>query len=482
MRWTAFLAICCALVICGAAPVRAQDWQVDVMQMEQMIRIGGSGIILAPTSPVLPIAATADAKSDRITSRSGTNLPCRILSIEPDGSVRFKVDWLKGESSAQMKDLQRITLGGKGGRGGRDVLLILNGDVLEATLKGMTDETVTIESSFMGRLQLPHGAVRRIECATESSGFAGKDFADGDLGPWKPCNGTWKVTDGRLHAEPIRQDFAIAMPLEQKGSMTYEFKIAAVSASVRYQAILFADSTENNGYAPNSIRVRIYSTSVQVRMYDSTRGSNSMGAFSCPNIYSASGAAAGAPATIRIACDLEKKFITVWVNGNQIGKRAMPWRPKDGKFLVLRSQYGERTEYVRVYKGVVPPLETGEGQADKDRHLLVLANGDRFRSPTLTLTGPGEGETVGRFLANVAGTEVPVPQNRVSRLMMPTQSHAPPRRCKGDARVRTGRGVITMQITGLDDEFLTGKSDYLGELKIPREAVRRLDLSIYASP
>jgi len=481
MRSTTFLAICVVLAVCAAGQVRAQE-DFPIGRRGNAIRIPQhliTPIYAVPTA--LPIAATANAEPDRIQSITNVTMPCKILSIEPDGGVRFKTAWLKGESCADTKDLRRLMFGGAGGRGGKDTVSIVNGDVIEGTLKAMTTETVTIESSLMGVLEVPRGAVRRIECATVSSGLAGKDFGDGKMGPWRACSGTWKVTDGYLHCTPLNSDYAIAMPLEQKGSMTYEFKMAARSTNMRYQVFLYADSTGSGGNPQSYIKIRFYRTNFDIRLYDQARGSHSLGSFA-QQAFLGKNPGSGVPSgTIRIACDVKKKSITVWINETQVASRQLPWAPKPGKFVILRNQYGERTEFVRIYKGVVPPPNVDSGDADKDRHLVVLANGDCFRSPTLTLTEPEQGESEGNFLTNVAGTVVPVPKNRVTWLIMPTQNHAPPRRCKGDARLRMGRSVVTLQVTSLKDGFLIGKSAYLGALKIPRKAVQRLDLNIYGS-
>ena len=48
--------------------------------------------------------------------------------------------------------------------------------------------------------------------------------------------------------------------------------------------------------------------------------------------------------------------------------------------------------------------------------------------------------------------------------------------------MRTGRGVVTLQILGLKDGFLTGKSDYLGAVKMTSKAIQRIELNIYAVP
>jgi len=490
MRSTIFLAVCVALAVCSAGRVRAQG-DDPAMPGDPDIALPvppPPGVILKMAGPrrtvPVPVAATPPAsasapaaKTDAavITNIHGENLRCKILSIEPDGRVRFTASWLKGESCADLGVLRRIKFKSAGISGGKDVVITVNGDIIEGTLTSLTTDTVTIESVLMGTLKVPRGVVRRIERSGGSSCLAGKDFSDGDLGAWKACGGTWKVSDGSMHCTQMHQDHGIAMPVQQKGSMTYEFKMSAIMPyNMQYQVFLYADSVKNNGNPQNYIRFRFNRDSFEIRMCDQKRGTEYLGQYS--HRAMANNRNNEPPkGTIRIACDVEKKFITVWINGNQVAKRAMPRVPQAGKFLILRNQYGERTQYVRVYKGVVPPPNKDSGDAEKDTHMMVLSNGDRFRSPTLTLAD-------GKFMVRVAGAEIPILLDLVTYVTMPTGSQVAPRRRKGDTRVRTGRGVVTLQITGLKDGFLTGKSDYLGAVKLAGKAIQRIELNIYAAP
>ena len=47
-----------------------------------------------------------------------------------------------------------------------------------------------------------------------------------------------------------------------------------------------------------------------------------------------------------------------------------------------------------------------------------------------------------------------------------------PRSRKGDVWVTTERGRVSMRITAMTGEHLTGSNDYMGDIRIPRKALK----------
>ena len=177
---------------------------------------------------------------------------------------------------------------------------------------------------------------------------------------------------------------------------------------------------------------------------------------------------------IRVAYDDKESEMTVWIEGTQAGKWKVNDPPKSGKYVVLRTTYGETTDYVRMYRGVVPP-GTSEFAGNENSDVVIMANGDRFSSEEIGVEGDS-------LTAVIGGMDLRFPLDKFDRVIMRSKGRHKPRRRKGDVRIRTAHSVVTARVQSMDDEQLDASCDYLGDLTVNPALLRRMEFNIYGRP
>ena len=75
-----------------------------------------------------------------------------------------------------------------------------------------------------------------------------------------------------------------------------------------------------------------------------------------------------------------------------------------------------------------------------------------------------------------------IPMNDVNEVVMSGKRRTRPRSRNGDVWVTTQRGRVSLRITALTGEHLTGSNDYLGNVRIPRKALKAIIPNAPAGP
>lgn len=413
--------------------------------------------------------------SDRLETIDGDKTACTVIGIDGEGRLQFSTPWLMQPALANVKRLSYIKFGKRGSEQGSGMILtITNGDQVAGQLVGSTEEHFIVESPIAGSLQVPRRVVESIRRMDQSDLLLDTDFSDGELGPWKAVDGNWKVDDGAMVCSSafdrrtgIRQK-SIAAQVPQKGSITIEAKMESpLGWQTYYQVDFFADQTQINNTG-HSMGVQIQNGYMYAWLRTANRGQDRIGNGNF-NMNNQVG-----EGVVRIAFDAENSELFIWMDEQQIGKFKVNNPPKTGKFVCIRTMYGERTDYVRIYPGVVPPGKS-EQRGNEDADVVVMGNGDRFSATDLAVRGK-------ELVANVGGMDLPFPMDKMQQVIMRTKDRELPRRNKGDVRVSTPYARLTLQLAEMTSEAIIGRSGYLGDLTIDRSVLRRMDFNIYRAP
>jgi len=412
--------------------------------------------------------------TDTIVARTGRRMRCTVLSIDKEGGVHFTGPWLRGAACADMKRIRRLLFRRADTHTGRDVVVIANGDLIDGEVVEIADKHVTIESELVGDVDVPLGIVERIvlDVAGGAVGWSGLD--GGSIGKnfegWKAISGDWSIVDGRLTCRGKTNGATVALPLLHEGSLTVVFKaVSPESPKVPWGLELFADGLEERVRFDFMRRLR----SLGSRVHNMHSKRNPLG----PLIIfpKSKGPCKG---EFRAAYGAQSRLATCWVNNVLVGRdRNRSERiVREGTHILLTADGAGYIESVRVYRGVVPPGKEDDGnKAEKDMHVFVMLNGSRVKCSQFTL----EDE---QYLLQVRGEEMPVPADRVRQVILAGNGRARPPVRKGDVRVVAGRSRLTLRITGLKDGKLTGQSEYLGDLKIARALIERIEGNIPVRP
>jgi hypothetical protein len=169
--------------------------------------------------------------------------------------------------------------------------------------------------------------------------------------------------------------------------------------------------------------------------------------------------------------------VILWAGGKKLAALKVPPGVSipDGPNLVITCNRPQKFKLIRLSADVTPPADDGDSTARPERFVVALRNGDRFSAAQVTMQ---QGEY--RVMTGMA--ELSLPADKVARISTPAEDRHMPRRQQGDARAALGSGAVTLvprQLTGGPGGVLMGQCDYLGEVEINREAMRRLDMNIW---
>jgi len=277
------------------------------------------------------------------------------------------------------------------------------------------------------------------------------------------------VTDGALVCEKPDVDNPVYANLPQKEPVTLVASLQALgNGPVNCDLAVFVNNPQQRGngaYGTGGLTVRIDGSQWQMRAVTENSGSSS----------SSTGGSAFQRGTFRLAYDPGTGQAQVWVDAQLIINRNTFQIPS-GQVVVFNARAPLRVESLMVLSGVVPPLAEDEGSAGSaataDEATIQFANKDRVSVASITLA---DGEITFRTTYG----ELKCPVANVERILFGKKGQEEPRRRKNDIRIRTAAGRMTLQFDRLTADSLVGQSEFLGEVKLRRTAVREIKFNPY---
>jgi len=449
--------------------------------------------VLAVSVCVPVLAQQPDA--DVIITEAGGLIHCTVQAIGADGSVQVTGPWLKGEARVELAGLRQIMLGSPAGRLDQHRVYITNGDIIEGNVVAVTAKHVKIGSGPLGAVDIPRSVVERIDLRHADRILFEMDFARDGMGPWKTITGVWKIENGLLacvgRGDGEKGGAMMVAPFEHEGSVTFEYRYTAKRGVHRMAqtVMLYADDIDAKGKFREGLSITFKGSK---GLAICRRSANKEKANSANNIFkewaddyrrkhlpAPTGDAAkdrdaysavinsAVTVTVRVACDLENEKVLLWVDGRQYVNERMMDMPNTGKHILLGDSWvSSQMQYIRVLQGVIPPPDVRD-EGEKESYIFLRKDGTRAISPTFTLK---DGQiTVGRGVAQYA-----IALSDVKEIIMPGDGRTQPRHRKGDAWVRTQLGRVSLRITSLTGEHLTGSSDYMGDIRVVRTAIKAI--------
>jgi len=434
--------------------------------MKQVVRICGVALMLAVCAPVFAQDGRQDAAdADTIITKSGRRMHCTVLGIEPKGGVRFTAAWLRGEAWADMNAVRRLMLKRADVPTGRDVMVITNGDIIDGDVLAITAKHVTIDTGIMGQVKVPMRVVEQIAFGSAGRYIGMTDMAGGDSERWQMIRGAWWFADDRLHCRGLDYRAMIAVPVEHDGSVTVVFRgVSPSSGPVPWGLDMFARNFEE--YSSTGCMRADFGMAIARGRFG--RGPEGR-LFMSPD--GQTGPCAG---EFRVAYDAKRCIATIWVNDTQVASSSQGNVLHSGTHIVLAARGPGHIGRVRVYPGVVPPGMEITGKGEKDEHVLVMLNGSRAKCPQFNLKD-------GQYTMRVRDEELPVPADRVTHIVTAGGGRVRPVLRKGSVHAVAGRLRVTLRITGLKDGHLAGHCEYLGDVRIARQALEYVE-SVRVAP
>jgi len=396
---------------------------------------------------------------DAVSLRNDDLINGSLLSLA-DGKIQFSSPVFADAVSVNAADVVRLDLAWTQAETAPSRFYLNNGDELSGRIASMSAETVGIESPSLGRISVPRALLSNISL----SGFwLDSRFETGGLEPWQAISGTCSFSDGVLHlsGEPPAgpHPAVLSLPLHQDKPVTLIADYDPTPPFTPLRIQLFADQAQPQMQIQNGIMLVIIPSAFFVVYNDGQPALQAR-----PRQRMATPPATGR-IRIKVTYDPTDGYAKAWLNGKQVAEVTAPEGPREGEYVVFGALRPLSIRRLAVYCGLPAPDRPVAGPKPGEI-LSYLSNGDFVRAREVEFTD-------GNFVFTTEFGPMKVSPERVISIAFPQKAEKPPA-AESAALVETSGSRFGLQVETITDEFVIGKSPDLGELKLPRRAVKSI--------
>jgi len=434
-------------------------------------RLGG-----LPPAEAAGWSLAVDPSRDRVTTAPGDRFTGTVLSLGEDGWLHMRCPEFPNEVRVRASVLDHIelTTAGPPGTGAR--IALANGDFVLGEVRSIGPDQIVLASEALGELTLPTPSLSEVRYSAAAQPFLDAPFDTGGMGQWMAVRGKWEFENGRL-ATPgdVTDGSIIAAILPQEGPVTVEADVeTSEDVPLDCEMILFASETGWMGERPPAVYGPAAAPSQRSGVLFGFRGNGndmvslSKGAPAARRDWAQSlRFAAPRALSVRLRCSYDPKDSTVraWQDDQAQGPFAAPRPgPKDGLYVVFAGFAPVSIKRLRVLPGVVTAGGAPAPAAGSVR--VTLTNGNAITAQSVTLAD-------GRFSLQTGHDEVQPDLGQVASIQFPAPG-GKPLAPEAAVRVVTSEGRFTLRSCTLSADRLTGQSEFLGAVSIPRDRVRSI--------
>jgi len=420
-----------------------------------------------------------------VTLGNGIVLPATVGTADNELAI-ITAPWLIGAARLKMSEVARMNMLHLGrSETGKEMLFLTDGSRIFGSLRSISADTFELHSKLMGGFKPPRKFVQSVSANQDAGLLDATDFTAGTLGKWRTVGGQWELRRGGLLSVHNSGGRCIALELPHDGPITAEvvmhrapprkpniFAWLAVCAAkptihqgeswqyVTYEGIVFNFGATNMSVAslphpnpkkpPPTIHMRNANPDIR------------------PFIFLDGG-------TLTIAWDPATKKATAWGDGRFLATAVVDNARKRGNYILFGAVHNALVfDSVRVWKGIAA-AGTDDEPAIADRDVAVDNKGKATGGDRITMT---DGKV---RIATDAG-ELTCPMAELGSILTARDSRAIIARKPEHVRVGLARSVILLRLKGMDAQFLEGVSPTLGAMRIPRDAVRWIEVKAPVPP
>ncbi|KKL17505.1 hypothetical protein LCGC14_2484900, partial [marine sediment metagenome] len=425
------------------------------------------------------IQPTPPETGDKVTTTQGDLLIGKVIGIA-DGTLRFTAPHYEREVVIFAESLKRVQLAGKSQESGPMEVGLINKDYIRGKVVAITPESVVIETQTGGMMTISRKVVSSITLAATKRTLLASNFGSGNMEPWKVRAGKWSLKDKQLVlSSGGGGNQAVYAELDQTEALTFVAKVKAANPQqLQCSLVAFADDIEGE-YGRNSVFAQFQPWNPQIGYCQNGASRNvspgRRGMWGGPVQVDRT----AREQTLRLAYDPATGKATMWLDSNRLHQQTIKpkltkYLPTKGKYVIFTARQPCQISYLRVLRGIVPPSQD-QGKAinaQANTHTIEFTNEDSVSATAVSMAK-------GIFVAQTAHGQLRCPLEEVTSVVFATKGQEKPRRDKRDVLVETAASRLTIQFDKLNDEYLLGSSDHLGQVKILRTAVRSIRFHFY---
>lgn len=364
---------------------------------------------------------------------------------------------------------------------GRNISLTLsNNDLLHGSLRSLGEDRIEIESPAFGTISVPRPMIADLS-VSEGGYFLlpnpgkSKDWYVDKTGSWKVLNGVLRSTEygvlgrGLPRASRIRVDFDVSGSENNLGFTVHLFSTNdKAPARGSHYALQFAGSY---------VYVRKVSRTEEAGgLFGRAGGINHEQMGDTVRLTKRLGSN---PVRLSILGDAKAGTLILLADGEEVHRWQDPrgFGDKHGTAIGFGNNNSQNLEIqnltVSRWNGANPGEESATA-FELDHDVVYTANDD-YLSGLVTGVKNGdlaiEAEHFGPLL---------VPTDRIQRVQLATLTREQARRMEGDVQVTLhDGGKLTLKLNSLDEEFLVGRSENTGEVKVAVKEIARMKFNLY---
>jgi len=353
-----------------------------------------------------------------------------------------------------------------------------NGDTLIGQLKELNEDNIKLDTQYSETLTLKRSMVQSLNIVSKRQGhYRGPNSLHEWQTSTKPlpeANESWRLKNHRLEfkgasAESIGKDLG----LRKKSQISFD---VAWETHMNFQLQLYSSDVKSP--KPSSC-YQFNFDSYAVVMITRTKGKESD-----PSRQRFAERPSKKEAHFDVCINRETGIATIYINGKQACIMQSPIAEPDdlGTGLTFVSHrlrpISISNIHVSPWNGI-PLGKLARNQADDDLpaeakqpHDIILMNGDSVPCTVGVIQD-------GRMIVNTKHTPIRIPIERIKSINWKDKREEP-KKYKGDVRAWFHHGgFITLKLTSITEDKLSGYSQALGDVSIDLAAFSKIDFNIY---
>ena len=395
-------------------------------------------------------------------------MPGTVVSVDGRGRLKLHTPFFATDALLLISQISHVTLGHTKADGGRDRILLSNGDYVSGELVSIDAGNVVLETGGGRIVKIPRSIVISIGAGQAGNTLVDSEFDTASMEPWKPIgDALWRSGSGALicrrgQYSRTTRICAVAADVVQKEAVTMEVNLQINTGNAYYLSFFAADK---NVSTPR--------TCISVNVGRGTAGVTVVRQGTSATVGSVKWRAATQAKKVKVLCSYEPATgrVRAWIADRRICDRVLPGAfLKEGKHVVVaavvRGNYGVTIESIRIHRGVMEPAGRAD-RADPNHDTVYTVSGDRLSAKSLKLAG-------NQLTVETAIGPVTIDMAKVSRIIFRTKGRTKPEAGDANVTVQTAGSRLALKLMSMDAEEFVGNSPVLGKVELPRGVLKEL--------